>query len=192
MARKSKKVSAWDKYTAKWDKFAESLKRDLNITYADPEKHYWGFVVVVDIENMQTGEDLGGTNSYSGNLTGEELGNTVSGLYMDIANALNGLEFHYAKDGSAVLANIRQIWMYPVYERLESHYDPEEDEYVFSPPRGSGDFNADYDAEPIWSWSLDSHTQKVAGGYSTPPLFYNASDTPGHSGWVYADPRYSS
>jgi hypothetical protein len=188
MARKSKKVSAWDKHVEWWDKFAEGVKRELNMS--EPGKHYWAFVASIDVANMQTGKDMGHMSPPSGNLTGEELRETVAGLYMDIAEALNGNLRLREKDGSVVLANITQISMYPVYEILEGTYDPEEDEYVFSPPKGN-DWNPDYNQDPIWSWSLDSHTQKVAGGYSTPPLFYNQSDTPGHSGWTYVGPRDS-
>jgi len=182
MARKSKKVSAWDKHVEWWDKFAEGVKRELNMD--EPGKHYWAFVASIDVANMQTGKDMCHMSSPSGNLTGEELRETVAGLYMDIAEALNGNLRLDEKDGSVVLGSITHISIYPVYEILEETYDPEEDEYVFSPPKGN-DWNPDTDQDPIWSWSLDAHTRKVAGAYSTPPLFY-AED-----GWAYVGPRDS-
>ena len=169
MARKSKKVSARDKQVKYWDREVERLKRVYHMS--DPGRYYWGFEVIVDFEE--------GTQVSSGNLTSEEIRETVSGLHMDIADSLNGVD------------SVKEVWIYPVYEVLEETYDPETDEYTYSPPSQS-DAYSDYDQEPIWSWSLDNHTNRVAGGYSTLPLFYNASDTPGHSGWVYADPRYSS
>ena len=153
-----------------WDKIVKGLLWDLNMD--NPGKYYHAWVGVGDAVFTKTGKDVGGFDVGSGQLTSESLRGTVAGLYEDIAESLNG------RWGDMT---ITQIYMFPVYERLEERYDPEEDEYVFSPPRvlvgpGGGDtWNEDYNQEPLWAWSLDSHAQRVAKGDDTYPLVYGVN-----------------
>ena len=163
MAKKSRKKRDWDK-------IVKGLLRDLNMY--SPGRYYHSWVAMATIESTETGKDLGGMDLGSGELTGESFQGAVAGHYEDIAQSLNG---------RLDSMTITQIHMFPVYEILEERYDPEEDEYVFSPPKvlvgpGGGDaWNADYDADPIWSWSLAGHTQAVARGDDTYPLVYGVN-----------------